>query len=189
METEARLIDVAEALIKERGFHGFSFQDVADRVGIRKASIHYHFPSKAALGKAVVARYRAALRSNAETATALAASAPTQALVQYLVPIMAFGQVPEDTCLGAALGGEYLSLPPDLRAEIAAFFAEQQEWLSNHLAAGRTAGAYRFDGDPAQLARLILAAVEGAMLIKRTSGDRTYVGDVVDTMRPLLGLV
>jgi TetR/AcrR family transcriptional repressor of nem operon len=48
---------LAERLIQTRDYSAFSYQDIADRLGIRKASIHEHFPSKTDLGIAVVERY------------------------------------------------------------------------------------------------------------------------------------
>src|SRR5258706_9278478 len=56
-DTAEQILDLAGLLIKTRGYSAFSYQDIADSLGIRKASIHYHFPSKADLGIAVVDRY------------------------------------------------------------------------------------------------------------------------------------
>ena len=56
--TVDRILDVVQTLIQTRGFNAISYRDVAEAIGIRKASIHYHFPSKMDLGQAVIARYR-----------------------------------------------------------------------------------------------------------------------------------
>jgi TetR/AcrR family transcriptional repressor of nem operon len=53
-----QLLDAAQELAQTRGYNAFSYRDLAERVGIRSASIHHHFPSKADLGRALVARYR-----------------------------------------------------------------------------------------------------------------------------------
>src|SRR6201988_4888439 len=55
--TAEQILDLAETLIQTRGYSAFSYQDIADSLGIRKASIHYHFPSKTELGIAVIDRY------------------------------------------------------------------------------------------------------------------------------------
>ena len=57
-DTRQRILDVAEQLLLERGYAGFSYQDIADAVGIRKASIHHHFPAKEDLGRAIIERTR-----------------------------------------------------------------------------------------------------------------------------------
>ena len=64
-ETAEQILDLAETLIQTRGYSAFSYQDIADSLGIRKASIHYHFPSKSDLGVAVVDRYMSPFRRRA----------------------------------------------------------------------------------------------------------------------------
>ncbi|MFB6672074.1 TetR/AcrR family transcriptional regulator [Streptomyces sp. NPDC056390] len=44
--TRADIIEVATNLFYERGFHGTSMRDIADRIGIRPASIYNHVQSK-----------------------------------------------------------------------------------------------------------------------------------------------
>src|SRR6476620_12156705 len=55
--TRDQVLDVAERLVQTRGFTNFSYADIAAELGITKASLHYHFPGKAELGQAVIARY------------------------------------------------------------------------------------------------------------------------------------
>ena len=52
------ILNVARRLMMERGYNGFSFRDVAAEVGIKSASIHYHFPSKAELAETAARDYR-----------------------------------------------------------------------------------------------------------------------------------
>ena len=64
-DTRASLLSEAEILVRGRGYSGFSYADLAEAVGIRKASIHHHFRTKEALAQALIeaydARYDAAL--------------------------------------------------------------------------------------------------------------------------------
>src|SRR5262245_48000912 len=55
--TAAQILDVAERLVQERGFNGFSYADIASELGVTKAALHYHFASKADLGDALIERY------------------------------------------------------------------------------------------------------------------------------------
>src|SRR3979409_550604 len=57
-ETAERLMDLAEARIREAGYRGFSFRDLAAAIGIKSASVHHHFPTKAGMAVAVARRYR-----------------------------------------------------------------------------------------------------------------------------------
>ena len=56
------IMSTAQELIQNKGYNGFSFRDVADAVGIKSASIHYHFPTKSDLVKEIAANYRAAFQ-------------------------------------------------------------------------------------------------------------------------------
>src|SRR3569833_135962 len=56
-DTAERLLDVAEARIRDAGYGGFSFRDLASEIGIKSASVHHHFPTKAAMAAAVAKRY------------------------------------------------------------------------------------------------------------------------------------
>ncbi|TMK87619.1 MAG: helix-turn-helix transcriptional regulator, partial [Actinobacteria bacterium] len=59
VDTATQILDVAERLVQERGFNGFSYADVATELGISKAALHYHYPGKAELGEALIERYAA----------------------------------------------------------------------------------------------------------------------------------
>jgi len=188
METAQKILNSAEALIQKHGFSGFSFQDIADEIGIRKASIHYHYPAKADLGRAVIQRYRTRM---AEVGNSLDLKEDGlnhwQALALYLEPIVQLGRTPGHACLCGVLGGEYLSLPDAMQAEIAGYFDEQITWLTDLLDSGRAAGAFRFHGSAGEMARLLFGAIEGGLLIKRTTGDIEFIDRILTTAQALLG--
>jgi TetR/AcrR family transcriptional repressor of nem operon len=56
-DTPQRILDVAEQLVQTRGFNGFSYADIAAAVGLTKATLHYHFATKAELGRRLIERY------------------------------------------------------------------------------------------------------------------------------------
>ena len=53
--TRARILDVALELFSEHGFEGTTLQQIADRLGLTKAALYYHFRSKDDLVRALVA--------------------------------------------------------------------------------------------------------------------------------------
>lgn len=56
METRTRLLDVAELLFSERGYHGVSLREIVTAANVNVAAAHYHFGSKDALFEQVFAR-------------------------------------------------------------------------------------------------------------------------------------
>ena len=185
-ETATRILDTAEALIQTNGFHAFSFQDVADRVGIKKASIYYHFPAKAELGKAIVERYRQSMLAAMTDIDTHAQIDHWAALERYLKPIMNIARNPIHACLCGVLSGEYPGLPKDMQDEIEKFFDEQLDWLTRLFKSGRKEGVFSFEGSPARMAKLSFSAIEGAMLIKRITGDDKHVKQTVESLQALL---
>ena len=55
-DTKERLLEIASSLIQQKGVNGMSYQHLSDEIGIRKASIHYHFPKKDDLVEALIIR-------------------------------------------------------------------------------------------------------------------------------------
>src|SRR3954466_5782059 len=57
-DTRTVILDTAQELLQTRGFNAFSIKDLAERVQIRTSSIHYYFPTKADLCRALISRHR-----------------------------------------------------------------------------------------------------------------------------------
>jgi TetR/AcrR family transcriptional repressor of nem operon len=163
--TADRILDVAERLIQTRGYHAFSYADVSEAVGIRKAGVHYHFPSKDDLGRAVAARYRARFaevlaRLDATRKAPAPSCGPTRACTRRCWPT------------GSARASAACWRPTSSRSGPGPrrgrdFFAEQEAWLARVLAAGRAAGTLAFTGAPVGEAQALLSGLEGALLVAR----------------------
>lgn len=181
--TADQILDLAEMLIQTRGYSAFSYQDISDALGITKASIHYHFASKADLGIAVVDRYvdrfGAALVAIAEDQ-----SQPSMAMLDfYIEPYVGYAKSPDQVCLCGALAGEILVLPPELRARVDRFFRAHQLWLTGILKRGAARGELTLPAPADKVARLILSALQGALLVKRTTGDASQLRDVITVLK------
>ena len=168
-DTAHRILDVAERLVQQRGFNGFSYADVAAQLGITKASLHYHFPSKAKLGQALIGRYaerfaNALRRIDAEAAPAADKLAAYAELYADVLRVRRM-------CLCGMLAAEYRTLPKSMMQEVVAFFDSNEEWLAGVLDAGRSDGTLRFDGSARDTATMVIGALEGAMLVARPYGD------------------
>ncbi|MET0532302.1 MAG: TetR family transcriptional regulator [Microvirga sp.] len=185
-DTRAELLLQAELLVRGRGYSGFSYADLAVAVGIRKASIHHHFPTKADLALALVAAYDA--RYDAAL-TAIRAEVRDGAARIEAYGRLYLGGVADDLgCLCAVLAVERDALPEPLRADIVRFFDKHIAWLEAVLADGLADGTVRADVVPAASARLVVATLEGALLLERmlagTTGFRETLGALCDALRP-----
>lgn len=182
-DTGTQILDLAETLIQRRGYSAFSYQDIADALGIRKASIHYYFPSKTDLGVAVVERYAMRFGESLAAIGADASQSSARMLDYYMQPYREIAATPDRICLCGALAGELLALPEVLRDRVKAFFQQHQAWLAEILKRGEERGEWRLKGRPIQMARLIFGALQGSLVVKRTTGDGTQLRDVIAMLK------
>lgn len=170
--TAHRILDIAQRLVQLRGFNAFSFTDVAQELGLKDASIHYHFTNKATLGRAVVKRYREHFAAHL-AAISHTKLGPAQQLERYVQLYRDVVGQDGRICLCGVLASELLTLPGEVQAEVRAFFYENEAWLAQILQAGREAGELHFDAPADVEAQAFLASLEGAMLLARSHGDAT----------------
>lgn len=182
-ETAEQILDLAETLIQTRGYSAFSYQDIAEALGIRKASIHYHFPSKTDLGVAVIDRYIARFDTALNQIAADQAQSSMAMLDFYVQPYLLFAGTPDRVCLSAALAGEMLALPPEIRGKVEHFFRTHQAWLTKILMRGAARGEFELQAPPAKVARMMFGALQGALLVKRATGDISQINDVIAVIK------
>jgi TetR/AcrR family transcriptional regulator, transcriptional repressor for nem operon len=163
------ILDVAERLAQTLGYNGFSYADIAAQLGVTKASLHYHFPTKAELGRALIERYRilfgAALEAIDEQA-----KEPHQRLQQY-VGLYNSVLINERMCLCGMLAAEYATLPARMQKGLKLFFDANERWLTAVLEDGLRGGTFLFREPANERARVLLGALEGAMLVARSYGN------------------
>lgn len=185
-DTREQILDLAETLIQTRSYGGFSYQDISDALGIRKASIHYHFPSKTDLGAAVVDRYAERLEKALAELAKDTTRPSLEVLEFYFQPYLEFAGTTDRVCLCGALAGEMLTLPKEMRARVDHFFRSHQTWLQTVLKRGEARGEFKLAAPAAKTARMILGALQGGLLVKRTTGDASQVKDVVAVLKAQL---
>ena len=155
-------------MAQSRGYNGFSFRDLATEVGVKSASVHYHFPSKGDLGAALARRYTDRLMQMLGSPTG--ASEDSYALVKKYVAVFR-GTLAQDgrMCLGGMLAVERDAVPPEVHAEINRFVELNVNWLTAVLSVGE--GKDVATRQRRLRAQAIFAALEGAMLVARGTAN------------------
>ncbi len=184
--TAERILDAAEALMMTRGYNAFSYHDLAPIVGIKTASIHYHFKTKDDLALAVVKRYVDAIVTLQTQADADATLDAKKKLDLYFAAIRGVAEAEDRICLCGVLGAELNTLGPDVRAAVTAFYRSQEAWIAKVLTRGRRDGELSFSGTAAPLATMAFAAIEGALIIGRATGELKVYDDTVKALRRVL---
>lgn len=168
-ETSSKILDVAERLVQVRGYNAFSYADIASALRMTKASLHYHFPSKAALGTRLMQRYTQGFLKALATIDRESGSA-AEKLDRY-VAIYAGVLAKNRMCLCGMLAAEHATLPKPMQAAITRFFDTNETWLAAVLEQGRQQKRLQFPGPAIETARMLVAALEGAMMLARSYGD------------------
>lgn len=177
-DTRDAILTAARSRAQSHGYSGLSFRELAKDVGIKSASIHYHFPTKGDLGAVLARLYSAHAQADLD-AVLERTDNPAARLAAY---VALFRRALEDgnrMCLCGIMAAEYDDLPDAVKAEVAAFADLNVEWLRRALAEA--------DAPPGQAAeqwaRAIHAAIGGAQLAARSRNDITLFDDIVATYR------
>jgi TetR/AcrR family transcriptional regulator, transcriptional repressor for nem operon len=170
-DTRSLILDVAERLVQDRGFNGFSYADVAKELSITKPALHYHFAGKAELGEALISRYAARFAEALAGIDADMAAAPAklEAYTDLYLNVLRDKRM----CLCGMLAAEYQTLPKPMTESVIRFFDDNEDWLEGVLEQGRHDGTLRFEGTTTESARMIVGTLEGAMLVARPYSDIT----------------
>ena len=179
-DTSQRILDVAERLVQTRGFNAFSYADIAAALGLTKASLHYHFPTKAALGERLIERYEQRFLD--------ALAAIDRSGVDAREKLRRYAAIYADVlranrmCLCGMLASDYATLAKPIKDRVKHFFDHNENWLVGVLEAGRSSGTLRFTGSPDVVASAIIGALEGAMMLARSYGELGRFEAVADRL-------
>lgn len=157
------LVRTAERLMRTRGYTAFSYADLAETVGIRKASIHHHFPTKEDLGTAIVEEYIFRVHSEFERIEGhhQGVRARLEAFFRLFQASTEGGLLP----LCGALAAEMSALPPSLQQLTHHFFDMQLKWLTAVLKRGIERKEIPVGSGARQKAFLLLSVLEGSSFI------------------------
>jgi TetR/AcrR family transcriptional repressor of nem operon len=178
-DTRETIMTLARATAQAHGYNGLSFRELAKAVGVKSASVHYHFPTKGDLGAALARRYR-------EEAVAIlegywAESRDPIRCLRYYTALFRLALENENRmCMCGFMAAEHNDLPDAVRIEVEGFGNANIKWLAEMLA------ALDPNADPAAVHRqatAIFAAVGGAQLAARSRNDIATYDDIIAAYR------
>jgi AcrR family transcriptional regulator len=175
------ILNLAESLLQDKGFNGFSYAHIASELGVKNAAIHYHFPTKEDLGSAVIQRYRERFKLWVNNSRVKDLS-PQEKLDWFFSIYSSMRADKGKVCLVGSLEAEFNSIPGALQQEVQSLHKELLTWLEATLGEGRDTGAFQFQGEPANKAALVLSTLQGALQMARALGTKKF-RDVVEQMK------
>ena len=172
-DTKKLILNIAEDLLLDRGYNGFSYKDIATSLNIKNASIHYHFPAKTDLGVAII--QRATKRFEKWAGYIDGKDLPySKKLDEFFLLFKRFVEQNQQICLGGALETDFKTLPEEMQEETRLFISGTLSWLENFLAQGRKKGDFNFPGTAKDQALLMIACVQGVIQIVRVTTPSSF---------------
>ena len=183
-DTKQTILDTARATVQAHGYNALSFRELAKEVGIKSASIHYHFPTKGDLAAALAKQYAEDARIYLEGL--LSASEGLQSRMKAYTDIFrATLQRDNRMCLYGIMAAERDDLPAAVRAEVDRFVEVNLRWLTDVLASGKSDSSTK----SAQANALaVFAAIEGAQLVARGRNDIAVYDEAIEAYQAI-GLI
>ncbi|SKC32539.1 Bacterial regulatory proteins, tetR family [Photobacterium piscicola] len=175
--TAAKIADIAEKYIQCRGFNGFSFRDIQDELGIKTASIHYHYKTKQDLAIVVFERYLTRYKTALITIEQqhVTAADKLKALANIFITV----RDEDKLCLCGMYASDFYSLTNSLEIQLDRFVTFNEQWIEQVITAGINNGEFPSQLIATDAARLYFVSLEGSMLISQFK-DADYIQAVVN---------
>ncbi|MCP5083190.1 MAG: TetR/AcrR family transcriptional regulator [Alphaproteobacteria bacterium] len=180
-------MDIAEAIVRSRGYNAFSYSDIASEIGVSKASLHHHFPTKSDLGLKLVERF-----------TDMFSGALQQVDEQHsscLIKLREYARLHEGSlqenkmCLCGMLAAEHETLSQSMQDAINGYFDGHEHWIKRVLLKGRSDGELAFKGDAGRHAKLIASSLQGALMIAKSKRSMDHItavsSQLIDSYRAI----
>ncbi|QMV75613.1 TetR/AcrR family transcriptional regulator [Comamonas piscis] len=180
MSTQEKIIQLTNTLVQQRGFQGFSYADLEAGIGIRKASIHHHFPSKTDLGLAYCDYKTQQFQELAAALRQLPAGVPRlKGYLDAFADCAAQGQM----CGAYAMLTDSHLLLPELQIAVYRLAQTEQHLLQDILATGQHSKQLHLAQPPAAMAMVVSSALKGALLLNRVPPHAAYADAVTTIIR------
>lgn len=159
--TKRAIVEIAEELIRTKGYHAFSYADISTPLKIKNSAIHYHFPSKEDLGIAVIEknkeRFDVLLNEGIK-------KSPTFLLTNF-IKVYTQSQKAGMICFMGALGPAYKSLPIRMQVHLRAVANEIRNWLIKLLERGRQSNDFHFEERIEEKADIIISSLMSSLIL------------------------
>ncbi|MGJ7031989.1 TetR/AcrR family transcriptional regulator [Niabella hirudinis] len=168
---------IGDALLRERGYNAFSFADISRQLHIKNASVHYHFPTKTALGLAIITGYEerfARLRQEL-------AGRPVMEKLEAFFNVYIAARKEDRICLVGALATDFYTVDAAIQEALDQMVQQVLNWLMCILEEGKRTGVFFFELPVRTKALLITTNMIAALQLTRVTGKKDF-DDIKQTL-------
>ncbi len=176
-DTRSQILDTAQDILQRQSISGVSFQDLADRIGIKKGSMYYHFKSKDDLSIAILERASEDMSQALQRGHSKTASAQLHYFIGIFRSFM--GQC-EKICPGGAFAGVWDKLNEPVQREVGKLINLQLKGVQHIINTGLESGEFDSHGQTSEaLAQWVIDNIQGALLTSRiTKNPHSFEGSM-----------
>lgn len=182
-DTKEKIVALARDYFQNVGFQSFSFQDIADDLGIKKASVHYHYPSKDELGLEILEVYYKDFEEYKKNIKERSSRVRLFGLFKLYE-----GYAGENgrICPFGVVGTEYHVLSQTIRDKTRVLHNQHRDFLIQTLQDGIKDGSFTLTLGVRDTADLFMSAIQGAMQISRIRMDKEYFSKTIKSLKSMI---
>jgi AcrR family transcriptional regulator len=168
----ARLLDVAAASFQTRGYHATSMHDIVRAARTTGGATYHHFPTKKALGIAVIRERVGPAVDETWIQPMMSARSTLDGVLTVFADVIASAEQRRvvSGCQISNLALELALADEEFRLALHAVFDRWRDAIASRIRSEQAAGALD-DSDPDELATFIIASYSGAMAIAKAAQD------------------
>jgi AcrR family transcriptional regulator len=170
MTTRETIIDTADQLIRSNGFNAFSFKDISNKIGIKTASIHYHFPTKSDLGVATIKEH---IERFEQLKAKLSNKSPLTKLKEFL-SIYSLIKSENKVCLVGSLATDLNTVDDNVKNELKDFAELVLNWVTEILGDGKKQKIFEFQTTPRTKALMVITNILAIVQLSRLTKDEDF---------------
>ncbi len=170
MTTREEIIDTADMFIRDRGYNAFSFNDISKTIGIKSASIHYHFPTKSDLGVSVIKEH---IRKFDILKNELAGKSPKKKLEGFF---SIYSQIKSEdkVCLVGSLATDFNTIDENVKEQLILFSDQILDWVTEILKEGKGMHVFNFQMPARTKAIMIISNMLAIVQLSRLTKDEDF---------------
>ena len=181
-DNRERLEQAALAAVQRGGIKGLSFRTLADDIGIKSSSVHYHFPEKSDLVRVLIERYSREFFSLLTDIEKKRWGLPRK--LKAFIGIFEDVASDDKLCLCGMMAAEFEQLDTANRELLGRYFRNTEKWLSDLFEAHED--ELKATISPQVLAKSLLSGLEGALLVDRVVGNNQRIRAQKETLLAFL---
>lgn len=170
MDTRTEIIRLGDSLIRKKGYNAFSFADISKQLQIKNASVHYHFPTKTALGLAIIQEHHHRL----EQLKAKTESKDPVEKINAFLGIYTVANAESKICIVGSLATDFYTVEPEMQKALKRLADSILKWVIEILKEGKKKGIFRYRATERTKALLIITNMLAAVQLSRLTSKQDF---------------